>query len=257
MAFFKTFLVSKVLFRHSLIMPRQSFRPSSNLAEFRKIYATSKNIVALTGAGISAESGVPTFRGTGGLWRKYRAQELATAQSFVRNPSLVWEFYSYRRELGMLNIKLKIKSNYFFLVLAKKPNPAHIALAEAEKRLKNDGRSLVIITQNIDELHERAGNQNVIELHGTLFKTFCTKCGDVATNHDSPICEALRGKGDPDPNLMDSKIPIEDLPHCKRSGCNGLLRPHVVWFGEQLEEAIIDKAQNELNKCDLCLVVNI
>lgn len=95
----------------------------------------------------------------------------------------------------------------------------------------------------------------MIELHGTLFKTFCTKCGDVATNHDSPICEALRGKGDPDPHLMDSKIDVQDLPHCKRSGCNGLLRPHVVWFGEQLEEAIIDKAQEELNKCDLCLVV--
>ena len=100
MASFKTSLVSKVLFRKCLTMPRQSTRPSSDLSEFRKIYADSKNIIALTGAGISAESGVPTFRGSGGLWRKYRAQELATAQSFVRNPSLVWEFYSYRRELG-------------------------------------------------------------------------------------------------------------------------------------------------------------
>ena len=194
-----------------------SSRPSSDLSEFRKVFERSKNIVALTGAGISAESGVPTFRGSGGLWRTYKATELATPEAFASNPSLVWEFYSYRREL----------------VLTKQPNEAHKALAETEKRLANEGRSLVVITQNIDELHRRAGSDNVIELHGTLFKTQCTKCGDIAVNRESPIVPALKGEGSPDPGVMDSKIPVRDLPHCMK--CAGLLRPYVVWFGEPLD----------------------
>lgn len=194
-----------------------SSRPSSDLTAFRAVFEKSRNIVALTGAGISAESGVPTFRGSGGLWRTYKAQELATPEAFASNPSLVWEFYSYRREL----------------VLTKQPNEAHKVLAETEKRLANEGRKLVVITQNIDELHRRAGSDNVIELHGTLFKTQCTKCGDIAENRNSPIVPALKGKGDPNPAEMDSKIPIRDLPHCNK--CNGLLRPYVVWFGEPLD----------------------
>ncbi|XP_054165334.1 NAD-dependent protein deacylase-like [Oppia nitens] len=212
-------------------------RPSSDLSAFRDIFSKSQHIVALTGAGISAESGVPTFRGSGGLWRTYKAQELATPEAFASNPSLVWEFYSYRREL----------------VQTKIPNEAHTALAETEKRLANEGKRLVVITQNIDELHRRAGSDNVIELHGTLFKTQCTKCGDVTVNRNSPIVPALKDKGNPDPNAMDSKIPIKELPHCGK--CNGLLRPYVVWFGEPLDPNVLEAAQTELDKCDLCLVI--
>lgn len=214
-----------------------SSRPSSDLSAFRDIFNKSRHIVALTGAGISAESGVPTFRGSGGLWRTYKAQELATPEAFASNPSLVWEFYSYRREL----------------VQTKQHNEAHKALAEAEKRLANEGKSLVVITQNIDELHRKAGSDNVIELHGTLFKTQCTKCGHIAINKDSPIVPALKGKGSPDPGEMDSKIPIRELPHCLK--CNGLLRPYVVWFGEPLDPNVLESAQTELDKCDLCLVI--
>jgi NAD-dependent deacetylase sirtuin 5 len=218
---------------------RQSARPSSDMAAFREAFAKAKHVVCLTGAGISAESGVPTFRGSGGLWRKYRAQDLATPGAFQQTPSLVWEFYSYRREL----------------VLTKLPNAAHYAISDAEKRFKREGKRLVVITQNIDELHRKAGSDTIFELHGTLFKTRCTKCGRIEANHDSPICDAMVGKGDPDPSVMDSNIPVKDLPHCKRANCSGLLRPHVVWFGENLDPQVLDEAQKELDACDLCLVI--
>ena len=122
----------------------------------------------LTGAGVSAESGVPTFRGAGGFWREFQAQDLASPQAFRRDPSLVWEFYHYRREV----------------MLEKQPNPAHIAIAQAEKRLKEEGKEVVVITQNIDELHKRAGSENIIELHGSLFRVSCTKCGQITSNYE-------------------------------------------------------------------------
>uniref|UniRef100_A0A146M9I3 NAD-dependent lysine demalonylase and desuccinylase sirtuin-5, mitochondrial n=1 Tax=Lygus hesperus TaxID=30085 RepID=A0A146M9I3_LYGHE len=152
----------------------------SELPRLRGILSKAKNIVVLTGAGISAESGIPTFRGAGGFWRTYQSQDLATVGAFKRSPSLVWEFYHYRREM----------------VFTKTPNKAHYAIAEAEANLAKAGRKLTIITQNIDGLHQAAGSKNVIELHGSLFKTQCTKCKDVRVNKDSPICEALRGKGE-------------------------------------------------------------
>ncbi|XP_013788223.1 NAD-dependent protein deacylase sirtuin-5, mitochondrial-like [Limulus polyphemus] len=212
-------------------------QPSSDMAAFREVFKNAKHVVALTGAGISAESGVPTFRGAGGFWRRYNAQDIATPGAFLANPSLVWEFYSYRRDL----------------VLSKKPNPAHIALAEAEKRLADDDRRLVVITQNIDELHKDAGTKNLYELHGTLFKTRCTKCGSINENRDSPICPALAGKGSPDPDAEDARVVEGELPRCKK--CTGLLRPHVVWFGESLDPDVLMNAQKELDSCDLCLVI--
>lgn len=218
-------------------MARQS--PSSDMAAFREQFAKAKHIVVLTGAGVSAESGVPTFRGAGGFWRKYQAQDLATPEAFKRNPSLVWEFYHYRREV----------------MLSKTPNPAHIAIAECEKRLAAQGRRIVVITQNIDELHERAGSKNILELHGNLFTTRCTKCKDVKVNKDSPICPALSGKGLPDADAPDARIPESELPRCMQQGCNGLLRPHVVWFGESLDPQVLAKTDYELENCDLCLVV--
>ncbi|XP_065768759.1 NAD-dependent protein deacylase sirtuin-5, mitochondrial isoform X2 [Muntiacus reevesi] len=171
-------------------------RPSSNMADFRKCFAKAKHIVVISGAGISAESGVPTFRGAGGYWRKWKAQDLATPQAFARNPSQVWEFYHYRREV----------------VQSKEPNAGHLAIAECQARLHGQGRQVVVITQNIDELHRKAGTKNLLEIHGSLFKTRCTSCGVVAENYKSPICPALSGKGAPDPTTQDAGIPVEQLP---------------------------------------------
>ncbi|MXQ91667.1 hypothetical protein E5288_WYG019878 [Bos mutus] len=213
-------------------------RPSSNMADFRKCFAKAKHIVIISGAGISAESGVPTFRGAGGYWRKWKAQDLATPQAFARNPSQVWEFYHYRREV----------------VQSTEPNAGHLAIAECQARLHRQGRQVVVITQNIDELHRKAGTKNLLEIHGSLFKTRCTSCGVVAENYKSPICPALSGKGAPDPQTQDAGIPVEKLPRCEEAGCGGLLRPHVVWFGENLDPAILEEVDKELALCDLCLV---
>ena len=155
---------------------RQS-RPSSDLARFRQILSGSQHLVILTGAGVSAESGVPTFRGAGGYWRRYQAQQLATPEAFHTNPSLVWEFYHYRREV----------------MGSKHPNPAHTAIADIERRFSAEDREVVVITQNIDGLHRRAGSHNILELHGNLFKVRCTRCEAVTVNTDSPIVESLRG----------------------------------------------------------------
>ncbi|CAL1547841.1 unnamed protein product [Lymnaea stagnalis] len=214
-------------------------RPVSDMSKFREVFSKANHIVVLTGAGVSAESGVPTFRGAGGFWRKWQAQDLATPEAFRSNPSLVWEFYHYRREV----------------MASKSPNPAHIAIAQCEKRLKEQGRKVVVITQNIDELHKAAGSEDILELHGNLFTTRCTKCGDVRKNKDSPICPALAGKGEPNPDVQEAKIPVDQLPTCKQGSCRGLLRPHVVWFGEGLDPEVLSRAHHELSLCDLCLVV--
>ena len=130
-------------------------RPSSDLAAFQAKFRESKHVVVLTGAGVSAESGVPTFRGAGGFWRTYSAPDLASPEAFAENPSLVWEFYHYRRELMM----------------SKSPNPAHYAIAKAQGKLQSTGKQMTVITQNIDGLHQAAGAVDVVELHGSLYKT--------------------------------------------------------------------------------------
>ena len=117
----------------------------------------AERVAVLTGAGISAESGVPTFRGSEGLWRKFRAEELATPEAFARNPKFVWEWYDWRRQL----------------MAGTKPNAGHFALAELERRKK----SYTLITQNIDGLHDRAGSRNVLKLHGDIWALRCTSCG--------------------------------------------------------------------------------
>ncbi|CAG4916674.1 unnamed protein product [Colias eurytheme] len=213
-------------------------RQSSDLSKFKQNLKEAKNIVILSGAGISAESGIPTFRGAGGYWRKYQASSLATPEAFRNNPSLVWEFYHYRRE-----------------VAAKaQPNAGHIAIANYESKHSSD-KSITVITQNVDGLHVRAGTKNLIELHGNLYKTRCTKCKEVLVNMDSPICEALANRGAPDLNIVGSDIPVKSLPHCKKANCGGLLRPHIVWFGESLEPAVLEKAGEAMESCDICLVV--
>uniref|UniRef100_A0A3P9GZI0 NAD-dependent protein deacylase sirtuin-5, mitochondrial n=1 Tax=Oryzias latipes TaxID=8090 RepID=A0A3P9GZI0_ORYLA len=218
---------------------REMAKPTSDLAAFRDFFAKAENIAILTGAGVSAESGVPTFRGAGGFWRKWQAQDLATPEAFSRNPSRVWEFYHYRREV----------------MLTKDPNAAHKAIAECEERLSRQGRKVTVITQNIDELHRRAGSKNILEIHGSLFKTRCLSCGHEEANHKSPICPALKDKGAPDPNTHDAQIPVEQLPRCERAGCGGLLRPAVVWFGESLDADVLSHSHQVLDGCDLCLVV--
>ncbi|KAM5323760.1 NAD-dependent protein deacylase sirtuin-5, mitochondrial isoform 2-T6 [Glossophaga mutica] len=175
-------------------------RPSSDMADFRKFFAKAKHIVVISGAGISAESGIPTFRGAGGYWRRWQSQALATPEAFAQNPSLVWEFYHYRREV----------------IQRVEPNPGHFAIAKCEARLREQGRRVTVITQNIDELHRKAGTKNLLEIHGSIFKTRCTSCGVVAENYKSPICAALSGKGAPEPEAQDARIPAEKLPRWER-----------------------------------------
>ena len=145
------------------------------IKELREKLWGARDVAVLTGAGISAESGVPTFRGEGGLWKQFRAVDLATPEAFSRDPKLVWEFYNWRREL----------------VAPLSPNPGHFALAEIERRVPR----FTLITQNIDGLHEKAGSRNIIELHGNLWRVRCTRCETVTEDRsiplpDLPACES-------------------------------------------------------------------
>uniref|UniRef100_H2MRX1 NAD-dependent protein deacylase sirtuin-5, mitochondrial n=1 Tax=Oryzias latipes TaxID=8090 RepID=H2MRX1_ORYLA len=210
-----------------------------NMSEFRSVFSKAKHIAIITGAGVSAESGVPTFRGEHEKWRKWVSQDLATPEAFSRNPSRVWEFYHYRREL----------------VLDKKPSAVHVAIAECEARLKKQGRTVVVITQCIDDLHRQAGSKHVLKVHGSLMETRCMSCGQVTVNKRSPICAALKGKGAPGLNVADAQIPVDKLPRCEERDCHGLLRPNVVFFGETLDSHILTKVEKEIEICDLCLVV--
>ncbi|KAL3161090.1 NAD-dependent protein deacylase sirtuin-5, mitochondrial [Trebouxia sp. C0009 RCD-2024] len=211
------------------------------LKSFQSVLGNAKNIVVLTGAGTSAESGIPTFRGAGGLWRECEATALATPEAFVENPSLVWEFYHWRREV----------------VSKSKPNKAHYALAALEKRCQQEGKRLTLITQNIDRLHQAAGSQSIIELHGSLWDV----CYPDRRGHRSlkkkpwedrrqPLVPALQGKGAPDVTHH-ADIPVEDLP--SHNGC--LLRPGVVWFGEGLDEEVLASAHSALVSCDLFITI--
>jgi NAD-dependent deacetylase len=174
-----------------------------------KLLNSARRVTVLTGAGISAESGVPTFRDAQtGLWARYQPEDLATPHAFRNNPKLVWKWYAWRREL----------------VASVEPNPGHDALVALEQRIPQ----FTLITQNVDGLHQRAGSQNVIELHGNIQRTICFDEG-------LPVTEWL-DTGD---------IP----PRCPR--CNGLLRPDVVWFGESLPQAALHTAFTQAEQCDL------
>ncbi len=125
--------------------------------------------MVLTGAGVSAESGLPTFRGSGGLWKQYRAEDLATPEAFARDPRLVWEWYDSRRQAHA----------------GAQPNAAHLALAELERRAPG----FTLVTQNVDSLHERAGSRNVIHLHGEIWLARCTGCGRETRDERTPLAE--------------------------------------------------------------------
>jgi len=208
---------------------------SSDIAEFQKCLKRAKYVALLTGAGVSAESGIPTFRGEGGLWRRYSAMDLASPTAWKRDPGLVWEFYNYRRTI----------------VRDKKPNPAHFAIARLETRIQKQGR-FHLITQNIDDLHFAAGSKEVTRLHGSLWQVRCVECGKIMENRDVPITPAFAGSGSPDPSAITKKFGGEDLPHCK---CGGILRPNVVWFGESLDPRDLERAYEAAQSCDVFIVV--
>lgn len=170
-------------------------------------------LFVLTGAGISAESGLATFRGSGGLWNGHRVEEVATPEAWHANPELVWRFYSMRRRDAM----------------AADPNAGHIALAAAEQRI---GDRFYLCTQNVDDLHERAGSCRIHHMHGTLFQSRCVRCA-------VPF---------PDKALYDS---AGDLPRCTE--CGERVRPHVVWFGEV--PLGMDDIYRELDRATVVLVV--
>jgi len=170
----------------------------------------ARKIVFVTGAGISHESGIPTFRGKDGLWRNYDAMKLATVNAFYDNPKLVWEWYNERRKN----------------ILYAEPNLGHKAISELEKYVK-----VIVLTQNIDGLHQRAGSTEVLELHGSIVKIKCTVC-----DFKSEILTEF------------TQIP----PLCK---CGNVLRPDVVWFGESLPQEIWQQAVTHASKCDVMIVV--
>jgi NAD-dependent deacetylase len=174
-------------------------------------------LFVLTGAGISAESGLATFRGSGGLWNGHRVEEVATPEAWQANPELVWRFYSQRRRDA----------------LAAQANAAHIALAKIEQSLaKTDPENFYLCTQNVDDLHERAGSRRIHHMHGSLFQSRCTRTNE--TFPDQSFYE--------DPN---------DFPICKT--CHASIRPHIVWFGEIPLD--MDAIYRELNRATTLLVV--
>jgi NAD-dependent deacetylase len=171
-------------------------------------------VFVLTGAGISAESGLPTFRASDGLWAGHRVEDICTPEAWKRNPALVWEFYSERRAQGA----------------KAEPNPAHLALAELEARL---GERFFLCTQNVDDLHERAGSVRLVHMHGELAKAHCEReCGR--------------------PPIVDHTI-YRSLDEVGCCGCGGRMRPHIVFFGEIPLE--MERIQTEIQKATLMIVV--
>jgi NAD-dependent deacetylase len=150
------------------------------------------SIVFFTGAGISAESGISTFRGEDGLWKKFRPEELASFDAFIKNPELVWEWYNYRKKI----------------IHESRPNPAHLTISE----MQNHFDDVTVVTQNVDNLHRRAGNKKIFELHGNIERNFCINCKKF---HNEELDFSA------------------GVPKCE---CGGLIRPDVVWFGEYLPE---------------------
>ncbi|KAF2785918.1 DHS-like NAD/FAD-binding domain-containing protein [Melanomma pulvis-pyrius CBS 109.77] len=242
---------------------RPSVVPEKDLESFQAHLSKSTRIIALLGAGVSASSGLPTFRGAGGLWRTHAAQQLATPEAFARDPGLVWQFYNYRRHMA-LNVK---------------PNPAHYALAELAR--KKEG--FITLSQNVDGLSPRAGHpaSSLKLLHGSLFDV---KCSDFfckyteVDNYTDPIVPALAipttSDGDEidpttnsarqardldisDENVDLPELDLAHLPHCPTCK-TGLLRPGVVWFGEALPVNVMDDIEEWIEKSktiDLIMVI--
>lgn len=159
-------------------------------------------LLVLTGAGVSAESGIATFRDSNGLWEQHRVEDVASPEGFEQDPRVVWNFYSLRRQQAR----------------SVEPNPGHLALAAIEERL---GDRFLLVTQNIDGLHHRAGSERVIEIHGSLFRTKCSRC-DLDPFEDEA-------------HYLERALPA--CEECERRGRKALLRPDIVWFGEMLDSS--------------------
>ncbi|MBX7056516.1 MAG: NAD-dependent deacylase [Leptospirales bacterium] len=170
------------------------------------------SLAVITGAGVSSESGIPTFRGAGGLWRQYRAEDLATPQAFARDPQLIWEWYEWRRALCM----------------GARPNAAHRVLAAMEQ----GAIDFLLITQNVDGLHLRAGSRKAEEIHGSLLRQRCTVCGQRT---ELPLA------------------PLSSLPPCCPA-CGGVGRPDVLWFGESYDDGQMQRVHSFLAGASLVLV---
>jgi NAD-dependent deacetylase len=177
-------------------------------------FRTAGRAVVFSGAGVSKESGLDTFRGAGGLWERMRPEELATPQAFRRDPGKVWRWYGWRWDTAS----------------KAAPNPAHLALVEWESLFPE----FLLITQNVDGLHRRAGTRSLLEVHGTILQARCERCGRT------------RDMGEA---LAESR---EEPPVCT---CGGRSRPAVVWFGESLDEAVLSRAYEEASACDLFVSV--
>ncbi len=188
---------------------------SDGIEEARAALAGARFVSVLTGAGMSAESGIPTFRDAQtGLWARYDPMQLATEEGFRADPALVWRWYAWRREL----------------VAQARPNAGHEAIAAAELRFDH----LRVLTQNVDGLHARAGSADVVELHGNILRTVClARCGYSERRPD--------------------RLPAGAPPQCPR--CGAPLRPGVVWFGEMLDPDVLAAAHREATTCDVMLVV--
>ncbi|AEB44930.1 SIR2 family NAD-dependent protein deacylase [Micromonospora maris] len=184
-----------------------------------KLLGQARRTVVFTGAGMSAESGVPTFRDAlTGLWQRYDAQQLATPEAFDADPDLVWGWYEWRRAV----------------VARARPHPGHLAVAAIEARAPHS----VLITQNVDDLHERAGSTAPLHLHGSLFAPRCSACAHPAST------------GDPAEPAEGRRLPP---PRCDR--CSAPIRPGVVWFGEALPQPALEAAAEAAASCDVLLTV--
>ncbi|KAG6049384.1 hypothetical protein E4U17_006847 [Claviceps sp. LM77 group G4] len=243
---------------HSLAQPPASspasedpMPPHNDVEAFHEVLRSSRRILALCGAGLSASSGLPTFRGPGGYWRNHDATKLATMRAFMTDPGLVWLFYGYRRHS----------------CLRAQPNAGHRALAALAKT----NSDFLCLTQNVDDLSQRANHPpgQLFPLHGSLFDIKCTTedCDWVQRgNMDDPFCPALAAASEDPPEgktlpLLDpyhriKHVSEEDLPRCPKCK-TGLQRPGVVWFGESLDSHIVDQINDWINvdNIDLMLVV--
>ncbi|MGH9367969.1 MAG: SIR2 family NAD-dependent protein deacylase [Thermoanaerobaculia bacterium] len=177
---------------------------------------SARRVTVLTGAGVSAASGIPTFRGSEGLWKSFRPEELATPEAFARDPETVWEWYAWRREL----------------VARARPNRAHEVLSGWSRRFPE----FTLVTQNVDGLHERAGTRNVVRFHGSLWELVCWNA-----------CERSPRR------WSDERVPFPEMPP-RCPCCGGLARPGVVWFGEAIDAEVYERSLAATG-CDVCLVV--
>ncbi len=173
--------------------------------------SSAKTIVFFTGAGISAESGIPVFRGKDGIWNKLKPEELANFNAFLKNPEMVWEWYNHRKKI----------------IHDSKPNAAHLSIAELQNYLPK----VIVITQNIDNLHRRAGSKIIYELHGNIERNYCVNCHKFYNRE----IDLMYG-----------------IPKCE---CGGLIRPDVVWFGEFLPENQLNSAEKAAENCDVFFIV--